>query len=70
MFGAPGITDAQRKALIKAIDAGVKSKAWEETLKKNEWMNVWLAGDDFKKFLDEENKRIGDILGTLSLGKK
>jgi len=70
VFGAPGITKAQRDALIKAIDAGVKSKAWEETLKKNEWMNVWLAGDDYKKFLDEDIKRIGDILGALSLGKK
>ena len=70
VFGAPGITAAQRDALIKAIDAGVKSKAWEETLKKNEWMNVWLAGDDYKKFLDEDIKRIGDILGALSLGKK
>ena len=70
VFGAPGITKAQRDELIKAIDAGVKSKAWEETLKKNEWMNVWLAGDDYKKFLDEDIKRIGDILGALSLGKK
>ena len=70
VFGAPGITKAQRDELIKAIDAGVKSKAWEETLKKNEWMNVWLAGDDYKKFLDEDIKRISDILGALSLGKK
>lgn len=70
VFGAPGISKAQRDELIKAIDAGVKSKAWEETLKKNEWMNVWLAGDDYKKFLDEDVKRIGDILGALGLGKK
>jgi putative tricarboxylic transport membrane protein len=70
VFGAPGISKAQRDELIKAIDAGVKSKAWEETLKKNEWMNVWLAGDDYKKFLDEDIKRISDILGALSLGKK
>lgn len=70
VFGAPGITPAQRDALIKAIEAGVKSKAWEESLKKNDWTNTWLAGDDYKKFIDAENKRIGDILATLSLGKK
>ena len=70
VFGAPGITKAQRDELIKIIEAGVKSKAWEETLKKNEWMNVWLAGDDYKKFLDSDIKRIGDILASLSLGKK
>jgi len=70
VFGAPGITPAQRDALIKAIEAGVKSKAWEESLKKNEWMNTWLAGDEYKKFLDSDVKRIGDILGGLGLGKK
>ena len=70
VFGAPGITTAQRDALIKAIEGGVKSKAWEESLKKNDWTNVWLTGDDYKKFIDAENKRIGDILAFLSLGKK
>jgi len=70
VFGAPGISAAQREALIKAIEAGVKSKAWEESLKKNEWMNTWLAGDEYKKFIDADIKRIGDILGGLGLGKK
>ncbi len=70
VFGAPGITKAQRDELIKTIEAGVKSKAWEETLKKNEWTNTWLAGDEYKKFLDADIKRIGDILASLSLGKK
>ena len=70
VFGAPGITIAQRDALIKAIEAGIKSKVWEEALKKNEWQNTWLAGDDYKKFLDTDTKRIGDILAGLGLGKK
>ncbi len=70
VFGAPGITPAQRDALIKAIEAGVKSKAWEESLKKNEWMNTWLAGDDYKKFIDSDVKRITEILAGLGLGKK
>jgi putative tricarboxylic transport membrane protein len=70
VFGAPGITNAQRDALIKAIEAGVKSKAWEEALKKNDWQNTWLAGDDYKKFLDADTKRISDILAGLGLGKK
>ena len=70
VFGAPGITTAQRDALIKAIETGVKSKAWEESLKKNDWMNVWMAGDEYKKFIDADSKRIGDILADLGLGKK
>lgn len=70
VFGAPGITTAQRDALIKAIEQGVKHKSWEDTLKKNDWTNVWLAGDDYKKFIDSENKRVAEILASLNLGKK
>ncbi len=70
VFGAPGITTAQRNELVKAIEAGVKSKSWEDALKKNEWMNTWLPGDDYKQYVDLEVKRIGEILAGLGLGKK
>jgi putative tricarboxylic transport membrane protein len=70
VFGAPGITQAQRDELIKAIETGVNSKHWQEALAKNEWANVWLAGDAYKKFLDADVRRIGDILQSLSLSKK
>jgi putative tricarboxylic transport membrane protein len=70
VFGAPGITTAQRNELIKAIEAGVKSKSWEEALKKNEWMNTWQSGDEYKNYVDTEIKRIGEILAGLGLGKK
>ncbi len=69
VFGAPAITDAQKKELIAAIDKTVKSPAWKEVLAKNDWTDIYLAGDDFKKYMDEENKRIGDILGKLHLSK-
>jgi putative tricarboxylic transport membrane protein len=69
VFGAPGITDVQKKELISAIDKTVKSNAWKEVVAKNDWTDIYLAGDDFKKYLDDENKRIGDILGKLNLKK-
>ena len=69
VFGAPGITDPQRKELIAAIEQTAKNPAWKEVLAKNEWSDNYLAGDDFKKYLDDENKRIGDILGKLNLKK-
>jgi putative tricarboxylic transport membrane protein len=69
VFGAPGITDAQKKALIAALDTTVKSPAWKEVLTKQEWTDIYLAGDAFTKYIDDENKRIGDILGKLALKK-
>lgn len=69
VFGAPGISDAQKKELIAALDTTVKSPAWKEVLAKNDWIDVYLSGDAFGKYIDEENKRIGDILGKLNLKK-
>ena len=69
VFGAPGITDAQKKELLAAIDATAKSPAWKETLTKMDWTDIYLPGDAFGKYLDEENKRIGDILAKLNLKK-
>jgi putative tricarboxylic transport membrane protein len=69
VFGAPGITDAQKKALLAALDTTVKSAGWKEALAKQEWTDIYMAGDGFAKYIDEENKRIGDILGKLALKK-
>ncbi|HET7729594.1 MAG TPA: tripartite tricarboxylate transporter substrate-binding protein [Usitatibacter sp.] len=70
VFGAPGITKAQRDELIKAVESAVKSKEWKETLKKQDWEDFYLAGDAYGQFIQAENKRIGDILDSLSLAKK
>ena len=70
IFAAPGITKAQRDDLVKAVEKASKSKEWQESLKKNDWSDFWLAGDAYGAFVEEENKRLGDILAALSLGKK
>jgi putative tricarboxylic transport membrane protein len=70
LFAAPGITKAQRDELIAAVEKATKSKEWQEALKKNDWEAYWLAGDAYGGYIDSENKRLGDILGQLSLGKK
>ena len=69
VFGAPGINDAQKKDLLAAIDTTVKSPAWKETLTKMDWTDNYLSGEAFGKYLDDENKRIGDILAKLNLKK-
>jgi putative tricarboxylic transport membrane protein len=69
VFGAPAITPAQRDALIAAVKAGVDSPAWKESLTKLGWESVYLSGDAFKSFLDEDTKRIRGILESLGLAK-
>ena len=54
VYGAPGISAEQRKALVAAVEKAVKSKAWAEAMDKNGWTPAWLAGDEFGHFVDQE----------------
>ncbi|HVF65164.1 MAG TPA: tripartite tricarboxylate transporter substrate-binding protein [Casimicrobiaceae bacterium] len=70
VFGAPGITPAQTKDLITAVEAGVNNGKWKETLQKLDWAPYYLAGDAFKAFVESEQKRVTGVLDTLNLTKK
>jgi putative tricarboxylic transport membrane protein len=70
VFAAPGITKPQRDELVKAVEKAVKSKEWQEALKKQGWDDYYLPGDAYGQYVTAENKRLGDILGQLSLGTK
>jgi len=67
IFGAPGITAAQTDALIKIVRGATESASWKETLKKLGWSPIFLSGDAYKKFIDEDTKRIGAIIESLGI---
>jgi putative tricarboxylic transport membrane protein len=54
VYGAPGITPEQRKALTDRVVAATKSKAWAEALEKNNWTAALMTGPAFDKFVDDE----------------
>ena len=54
VYGAPGITPEQRKALIEMIVKATKTKAWTEALEKNGWTPAVLTGAEFESFVDNE----------------
>jgi putative tricarboxylic transport membrane protein len=69
IFGAPGITPAQRDALVKLVRSATETPAWKSTLEKLGWEPWFLGGDDYKKFIDEDIKRVGAIIESLGLKK-
>jgi putative tricarboxylic transport membrane protein len=69
VFGAPAITPAQRDALVAAVKAATETAMWKETLSKFGWDSVFLPGDQYKAFVDEDTKRISTILESLGLKK-
>jgi putative tricarboxylic transport membrane protein len=54
VYGAPGISDAQRKALTDLIVKATKTKAWAEAMEKNAWTPALLAGKEFEEFVDRD----------------
>ncbi|MSO93716.1 MAG: tripartite tricarboxylate transporter substrate binding protein [Rhodospirillales bacterium] len=69
VFGAPGITAAQKKDLSDTIDKMVKTPAWKEILKKNSWADFYLTSDEYAKYVTEENTRVTAILKDIGLVK-
>jgi putative tricarboxylic transport membrane protein len=54
VYGAPGISADQRKALTDLVLAALKTPSWAEASKKNDWTPAVLAGEPFAKFVDDE----------------
>jgi putative tricarboxylic transport membrane protein len=69
LYGAPGITPEQRKALADAVMKATAHKSWTDALAGNNWTPAALAGDDFAKFVDGEHKRIEDAMKAVGMVK-
>jgi len=54
VYGPPGITPQQRKELTDMVVKATKTKAWAESLEKNNWTPALLTGAEFEKFVDDE----------------
>jgi putative tricarboxylic transport membrane protein len=65
----PGIDDAQKTALLDTVDAMVKSEGWQTVLKERNWLDLYLAGDEFAAFLADEDARITATLQQIGLVK-
>ena len=54
VYGGPGITAEQRKALTDMVVKASKSKSWLEASEKNNWTAAVLTGLAFDKFVDDD----------------
>jgi putative tricarboxylic transport membrane protein len=69
IFGAPGLTPQQRDALVKLVKDATETPAWKATLEKQGWTPVFLGGEDYRKFIAEDEKRVGAIIDSLGIKK-
>jgi putative tricarboxylic transport membrane protein len=54
VFGAAGISAAERQALTDRVVKATKSAAWAEALTKNNWTAALLTGKPFDDFVDRD----------------
>jgi len=54
VYGAPGITPEQRKALTDLVQKAIGSKSWAEALEMNNWTPAVMVGKEFEDFVDRE----------------
>ena len=54
VYGAAGITPAQRAALTEMLVKATQTKSWAEAMEKNNWTPALMTGPAFDKFVDDE----------------
>lgn len=62
VYGAPGLTPAQRKELTDKVVAATRTKTWQAALKENVWSSTVITGDQYGKFVDDEHSRLRAML--------
>ncbi len=64
-FGAPGLPEDKLEAYQAAIEKMYDTPEWETVRARNGWVNIHNSGDDFKTFLEAQEKAIGDLMKKL-----
>ena len=66
---APGISDADKTALVDTIGKMVESDPWKNILSQKGWLNTFLAGADFDAYLTAEVEKTTAILKSLGIAQ-
>ena len=69
VYGAPGISPEERKALIDGVEKALKTQAWQEALEKNNWTPAVLTGDAFGKFVEAEFANLRETMTNAGMIK-
>ena len=64
-FAAPGLPEDKLAQYQAAIAKMYDTPEWEEVRARNGWVNIHNSGEDFKTFLEGQEKAIGDLMKEL-----
>ena len=61
-FGAPNLPADKLAMYQDALAKMYDTPEWEEVRARNGWVNIHNSGDDFKAFLEQQEKTIGELM--------
>ncbi len=64
-FGAPGMPEETAQAYRDVLAKMYDTAEWEEVRNRNGWANIHNSGDDFRAFLEAQEKQVGDLMKKL-----
>jgi putative tricarboxylic transport membrane protein len=64
-FAAPGLPAEDLAAYQATLAAMYDTPEWEAVRAQNGWVNIHNSGDDFRVFLEDQEKVIGDLMRKL-----
>jgi putative tricarboxylic transport membrane protein len=67
VFAPPGVAEKDKKAMTDLVAKMAGTKEWKDICAKQDWTVSLVTGDAYAKFIDAENKRIGEVLKDLGL---
>jgi len=62
VYGAAGITPAQRAALTERVVRATQSQTWRTALQQNGWTPALLTGPAFDEFVERDFARLRAVM--------
>lgn len=69
IVAGPGVSAAQKAALVAAVTKALKSDEWAKVRQARGWDDAYLDADAFAAFLKADQTRVKDVLTTIGLVK-
>lgn len=63
----PGIPDEIRDELVAIVTEQRATEEWQDALRRNDWAEDFMTGQEFEDFLDEETRRYQELIEELGL---
>lgn len=67
IVGPPGMKDNEKQAWIMMLTRLHDAPAWQEMLKKQDWTDAFVTGDQFAAFMKHEDERVAKVLQDIGL---